>query len=70
MLLVTVLCSDRECIEERELVVESLDELDGFVCECGYGLVVAAVSRLDEGAPESSVISLPRRPRAPARRAA
>jgi hypothetical protein len=44
MWLASLICSDPECYEERELLVESLEELDGVVCECGYGFVLLAVS--------------------------
>jgi hypothetical protein len=44
MLLVTIVCSDPKCIEEREIVVEVLDDVDREVCECGHGFVVMRVS--------------------------
>jgi hypothetical protein len=69
MLLVTVMCSDPECWEEREIAVEELDAIDADVCECGHGFVVVAVSELND--PErGSLISLPDRQRSPSRRAA
>jgi hypothetical protein len=46
MLHVTLLCSDEDCAELREAVVDSLDELDGLGCECGYGLVLLRVAEL------------------------
>ena len=70
MLLVTVVCSDRECIEECEIVVGDLDAVEAYVCDCGHGFVVVAVSELDEAQREGSLVSLPERPRAPTRRAA
>jgi hypothetical protein len=69
MLLVTVVCSDPECIEEREILVEDLDALDATVCDCGHGFVVVAVSEHDRGDAPASVIELPR-PRSQTRRAA
>jgi hypothetical protein len=69
MLLVTIICSDPECTEEREITVESLDDLEGYPCECGHGFVVASVSELDETKP-GLVIPLPDRGRSSARRAA
>ena len=69
MLLVTVVCSDPECAEEREIAVADLDGIDDDICECGHGFVVVAVSELDESNRSGSVISLPER-RAPSRRAA
>jgi hypothetical protein len=70
MFLVTVVCSDPECAEEREIAVEDLDAVDATVCECGHGFVVVTVSEL--GAPErsGSLIPLPHRKPAPRRRAA
>ncbi len=46
MLQVTLLCSDEDCAELREVVVDSLDELDGLGCECGYGFVLLRVAEL------------------------
>jgi hypothetical protein len=46
MLLVTVMCSDPRCVEEREIAVGELDELDEHLCDCGYGFVVVSVSAL------------------------
>jgi hypothetical protein len=46
MLLVMVVCSDSECVEEREIAVEDLDDIDAAVCECGHGFVVMTVSHL------------------------
>ena len=68
MLLARIVCSDPECTEELEVAVERLDQLDGFVCECGHGFVLIDVSSLRE--PGGSVISLPARRPASARRAA
>jgi hypothetical protein len=70
MLLVTVVCSDPECAEEREVAVEDLDAVDATVCDCGYGFVVVAVSGLDEADRPGSLVSLPKRRPAPSRRAA
>jgi hypothetical protein len=70
MLLVKVVCSDPECAEEREVAVADLDVIDETVCDCGHGLVVVAVSELDEPDRSGSLISLPERKPAPSRRAA
>ena len=70
MLLVTVVCSDPECVEEREIAVEDLGAVDATVCDCGHGFVVVSVSELDEPDHEGSLISLPERTPAPSRRAA
>jgi hypothetical protein len=70
MLLVKVVCSDPGCTEEREAVVRDLDAVDASLCECGYGLVVVAVSEIDEELRPGSLISLPDRRRTESRRAA
>jgi hypothetical protein len=41
---VAVICSDPECWEQRELFVESLDELDEGACDCGYGFQVVRIA--------------------------
>jgi hypothetical protein len=64
MLLATLVCSDHECYEEREVTVEELGELDGLVCECGHGFVLISVSELREL--RRAVVALaPRRTPAP-----
>jgi len=68
VLLARIICSDPSCPEEIEVAVESLDDLDGFVCECGFGFVLAQVAELRETS--GAVISLPRRGPARSRRAA
>lgn len=70
MLLVTVVCSDPECAEEREIALTDLDAIDATACDCGYGFVVVTVSELDEPARSGSLISLPERRTSPTRRAA
>lgn len=42
---VTVVCSS--CAEEKEVVVESLDDVDREVCECGYSYVVLSVAAFE-----------------------
>jgi len=68
MLLARIICSDPACTEEVEVTVESLDDLDGFVCECGFGFVLAQVSELREAS--GAVIPLPERRSTRNRRAA
>jgi hypothetical protein len=46
MLEVMLLCSDDDCPELIELLVEDLGELDGVTCECGYGAVLLRVGEL------------------------
>jgi hypothetical protein len=47
MLIARMLCSDPECAEEVEILVEQVDELDRVWCECGYGLVVTGISQIE-----------------------
>ena len=46
MWLVEIVCSEPRCYEEREVLIEELDELDGLGCECGAGFVAVTVSEL------------------------
>jgi hypothetical protein len=46
--LVTIVCSDPDCLEEREILAEELDAIDAQACECGHGFVIVSVSELDE----------------------
>jgi hypothetical protein len=64
MLLARIVCSDPSCHEEKEVVVEFVDQLKGLVCECGHGFVLESVSSLH--AKPAQVISLDLR--RPARR--
>jgi hypothetical protein len=41
-----MLCSDPACAEEQEIVIAELTELDSACCECGFGLVVTAISQV------------------------
>ena len=50
MFVVNVICSDEECAEEIEAVVETLEEVDDIVCECSYGTVMLRIADLDSGA--------------------
>jgi hypothetical protein len=70
MLLVTVMCSDPDCFEEREIVIDDLQAVETHVCDCGHGFVVITVAELAEAPPSGSLISLPERRRSPSRRAA
>jgi hypothetical protein len=68
VLLAKIICSDPDCDEEHEIAVRRLIQLDGFVCECGHGFVLASVSELNE--PGGDVISIAERIEQPERRAA
>jgi hypothetical protein len=70
MLLARIVCSDPDCTEEVEVAIEHVRELDGRVCECGFGFVLMQVSELAE--PGGEVVSIATRANAPApqRRAA
>jgi hypothetical protein len=46
VLSVTVVCTDSDCWEEREILVATLDELDEGACDCGYGFVVTRVAEV------------------------
>jgi hypothetical protein len=50
MFIVHVTCSDQDCAEEFETVVDTLEEVDDVVCECGYGTVLVSVAEADTGA--------------------
>jgi hypothetical protein len=45
MFQVLVACSS--CEEETEVVVESLDDVDGEACPCGYSYVVHTVGEFE-----------------------
>ena len=68
MLLAKIICSDPGCEEEHEIAVKRLMQLDGFVCECGHGFVLASVSEQKE--PGGEVVSIAERIEQPERRAA
>ena len=70
MFIARIVCSDAACTEELEVMVESLDELDRYLCDCGHGFVLITVSELSEAPEPGVVVSLPERRRARARRAA
>jgi hypothetical protein len=50
MLLVNVICSDEDCAEEIEAVVETMEQVGDIVCECDYSTVLLSVADLDTGA--------------------
>jgi hypothetical protein len=56
MYIVHVTCSDQDCAEEFEAVVETLEEVDDVVCECGCGTVVVSIAEEQTGA---TVVELP-----------
>jgi hypothetical protein len=70
VLLAKIVCSDRKCPEEAEVAIKHVRELDGRVCECGFGFVLMQISELAE--PGGDVVSIATRvnPSAPRRRAA
>jgi hypothetical protein len=70
MFLLTIICSDPDCFEEREIAVDEIDAVDAYACDCGHGFVVVTVSEVSEQARPGSLVSLPERRRAPARKAA
>ena len=70
MLLAKIVCSDPDCPEEAEVAIRHVHELEGRVCECGFGFVLMQISELAE--PGGKVISIATRldPPASQRRAA
>ena len=45
MLQLTIVCSS--CAEESEVVVESLEDVEREVCECGYSFIVLSVAEFE-----------------------
>ena len=69
MLLAKIVCSDPDCPEQAEVAIEHVGELEGRVCECGFGFVLMQISELRE--PGGEVVSIAtRRPEPAERRAA
>lgn len=57
---VTVVCS--ACNEETAVVVESIDDVEREVCECGYSFVVLSVAELEPvHVKQGELLDLPRR---------
>jgi hypothetical protein len=46
VLIATLHCSDPACDAIVEIDIETLGELDGWPCDCGYGLVLVSVAEL------------------------
>ena len=42
MFLLTIICSDPDCFEEREIAVDEIDAVDAYACDCGHGFVVVS----------------------------
>lgn len=68
MLLAKIVCSDPDCPEEAEVAIEHVAELDGRVCECGFGFVLLQISELRQSGGE--VVSIATRRDPPAERRA
>jgi hypothetical protein len=66
VLLARIVCSDPDCLEEAEVAIEHLRELEGWVCECGFGFVLMQVSELAD--PGGEVVSITNRRNSPAAR--
>jgi hypothetical protein len=47
MLEARIHCTGPDCDAVVEVAVDELDELDGLVCECGYGYVLLSVVALE-----------------------
>ena len=63
MLVAKIICSDRDCEEWREIPISDLRELDGLVCECGFGFVLERIYELSE--PGGKIVSMASRRRTP-----
>ena len=48
MWLVQVTCSEPDCDEEFEVLVEALDEVEAVVCDCEHCVVVLSVSDFEQ----------------------
>jgi hypothetical protein len=45
---VHLICSGRDCYEEREVIVDGPAELEALVgCDCGHGFLVLSVSEVE-----------------------
>lgn len=42
MFVARLLCSDTDCAEEQEVLVDTLDELERLLCDCGCALALIA----------------------------
>jgi hypothetical protein len=42
-----IICSGRGCTEEREVVIDELEELDRIGCTCGHGFVLLSISAVE-----------------------
>ena len=47
MWIARVICSGPDCDDELEIVIGSLDELDGLICDCGYGYAFATIAEVE-----------------------
>jgi hypothetical protein len=47
MWLIEVVCSNPECGEELEVILEELDEVEAVACECGACTTVIAVANFE-----------------------
>jgi len=64
VLLAKIVCSDPDCPEEAEVAIAHVHELEGRVCECGFGFVLMQISELSE--PGGEVVSIVTRLDSPA----
>jgi hypothetical protein len=42
-----IICSGRDCTEEREVVIDELDDLDRIGCTCGHAFVLLSISEVE-----------------------
>ena len=63
MLAAKIICSDRKCSEWKEIPISDLKQLDGLVCECGFGFVLERIYELDDKG--GKIVSMASRRREP-----
>jgi hypothetical protein len=47
MWLAHIICSGPTCTSELEVVIDQLDELEQFNCDCGYGFALLDLSEVE-----------------------
>jgi hypothetical protein len=47
MWIISAACSDASCGSEAEFVVDTLEEIEELVCECGYCVVALSVASFE-----------------------
>ena len=47
MWVVHLICSDDDCTDELELVLEHVDDVERVGCTCGHAFILASVSEVE-----------------------